>query len=147
LYKAREVPPFPKYDRIEKAIQDIDITRINDDVDKVVENQPEPSLTPLPASVALAASSVPNISSAPASSTSTPRPASVTPHVSLPALFKLCLLAQHANAKVDKLTKELPSLIRQALTPIQTLVSALQKQHLSYEDRLKHFEVRLERVE
>nr|XP_009786147.1 PREDICTED: microtubule-associated protein RP/EB family member 1-like [Nicotiana sylvestris] len=145
LCKVVTVPPVPKHDIIAKAVQDIDISRINDATDKVVDNPPEPSLTPPPASATLATSS--GTPSIPATSISTPRPATAPLPASLSALSKLGLLAQHANAIVDKLTKELPSLIRQALAPIQTSVIALQKQHLSYEDRLKHFEVHLKRVE
>lgn len=112
LCEAREVPPLPKHDRIETAVHDSDITRINDALDKVIEGPLEHSITPLPASATSATSSVPDTSSAPATSTSTPRPATATPLVLLPALSKLGLLAQHANAKVDKLTKELSSLFR-----------------------------------
>nr|XP_016453252.1 PREDICTED: uncharacterized protein LOC107777678 [Nicotiana tabacum] len=145
LCKAVTIPPIPKHDLIAKAVQDIDITLINDATDTEVDNPMEPSLTPPPSSATHATSS--DTPSVPATSTSTPRQATTPLTASLPALSKLSLLAQHANAKVDKLLKELTFLIQQALAPIQTSITSLQKQNLSHEDRLKHFEVRLERVE
>ncbi|XP_070012634.1 uncharacterized protein [Nicotiana sylvestris] len=59
------------------------------------------------------------------------------PVITIPAVSKLGLLAQHANAKVDQLLKTLPNLIKQALTPMQSSVTALQQQQSKYEDRLQ----------
>lgn len=125
------VPHILKHDQHERSIQYIDITRINYAVDNEMENQPK----------------LPDTSPSIATFTTTLKPTTAQPQVPLPALSKMGLLARKTNAKVDKLTKEFPKLIRQALIPVQASVSFLQQQYQSYEDRIKQFELRLEKVE
>ncbi|XP_019261247.1 PREDICTED: uncharacterized protein LOC109239176 [Nicotiana attenuata] len=121
---------MPHTDKTGKALKDIDITRISD---AVPQAPPEVQIQ-IPAHTEIPDSQ-------------TPISPQATPSVALPAISRLGLLAQHANAKVDCLLKDLPTLIRQALTPIQSSVTALQQQQTSYEDRLKLLEVRIEKIE
>nr|XP_009595756.1 mucin-7-like [Nicotiana tomentosiformis] len=93
LCKDRAVPPIPKHDCIEKALQDIDITWISDAADNVMDVPPETSLYPPSDSAAPTAPSLHDTPSAPATSTSTPKPTTAQPQAALPALSMLGLLA------------------------------------------------------
>lgn len=54
-----------------------------------------------------------------------------------PAISRLGILAQHVNAKVDQLRKTLPNVIKQALTPVQAVVTDIQQKQSVYAERLK----------
>ncbi|XP_019225266.1 PREDICTED: actin cytoskeleton-regulatory complex protein PAN1-like [Nicotiana attenuata] len=145
LCKAAQVPVDERKDKTGKETQVIDITRLSDavippvvPVQEQTTEEPSDSQPTVTPQVTVAASST----SEPASKSTTVQPATA-----IPAVSKLGLLAQHANAKVDQLLKTFPTLIKQALTPMQASVTELQQQQSKYEDRLQQLELRVEKIE
>ncbi|XP_070019817.1 uncharacterized protein [Nicotiana sylvestris] len=105
---------------MENATKDIDIMRISDSLAKETAAQVETPIPHLADIAVLESPALPDTSQAPATSVVTPHPSTTQSQVPLPALSKLGLLAQHANAK---------------------------QQYQTYEDRLKSVEAHLEKVE